>query len=175
MSCVIAVLVACSGGARSSDVAALRRRPLVLPSLTAGQPCPADSVVSQPTPGLGQMLGNAPVRPVFGTGATMAFAPAKNYGSAIWGGNKVIWAVAPDVRTDVLIRGHQLDGDSDIRFNYGDAELLPDLVLDVSRTASSISGGWRDFPTATRVQRPGCYAIQIDSADRSDVLVFLVI
>lgn len=107
----------------------------------------------------------------------MGFAPPQNYGSDRWGGNKVVWAVAPDVRTDVLVRGHQLDGDSDVRFTYGDlpnsAEPLTDLVLSAQST-SRLPGGWRDFPTATRMRRPGCYAFQIDSEKHTDVIVVLV-
>lgn len=125
------------------------------------------------------MLGDALVRPVFGTGARMSFAPPANYGSPIWGGNKVIWAVAPEVRTEALVRGRQLDGPSEVRFTYGDvdskAEPLPELVIKSPSQTGSSGSAWRDVVTATRVQQPGCYAVQIDTRDRSEILVFQVV
>lgn len=189
LSVAVCALSACSGTSTSEDRVApnavdeLRRRPLNLPSVADGQ-CPASTQVSQPTPDLGKMLGDTLVRPVFGTetGVAMRFGKVEKLGSAYWGGGKVLWAVAPEVQSEVLVRGHQLGGPSEVRFFYGGVvafrdEAVSELVIDHHSAPAQIDGsgnGWRHVVTATAVQEPGCYAVQIDTRERSEILVFQV-
>lgn len=186
LSVAVCVLGACSGTGESEGrvapnaVDALRRRPLNLPSVADGQ-CPASTQVSQPTPALGKMLGDRLVRPVFGsaTGTTMRFGEAKKFGSAYWGGDKVLWAIDPAIQSEALVRGHQLDGPSEVRFFLGGVEAyehdpLPELVIDHDTAPAQTDTAWRHVVTSTAVQEPGCYAVQIDTRDRSEILVFQV-
>ncbi len=132
---------------------------------------------SQPTAALGVMLGNGPVRPVGVPNGVLSFTapssdPMNAFHNSKWGGNKVLWAVAPSIRGDVLIRGRQLDGPGDMRFGMGttpDTQLLLRAV-----DATSDADGWRGYPSETRVQHRGCYGYQIDTASSSTVVVVSV-
>ena len=102
-----------------------------------------------------------------------------------WGGNKVLWAVGPHVASAVLVRGRQLDGRDEVRFGMN---LIPDpeLVLPppkdrgryrvvaggIPAAGDRVAGGWRAFPSETRLLHPGCYGYQIDGTTFSRVIVF---
>ncbi len=127
--------------------------------------------VATPSADLGPMLGLGPARPVgLGQLAQLGIAPPENYGSHVWGGNKVLWALSTEVHGPALIRGHQLDGDGEVRFDEGDVPSL-EKVLDPSGKAP-LAGGWYDFPGATRVRQPGCYGYQIDTEAGTTFVVF---
>jgi hypothetical protein len=71
----------------------------------------------------------------------------------------------------VLLRGHQLDGPNELRFDRGDVPpnqflLQPPSPLYYQRT------GWIVFVTYTRVRAPGCYAVQADGSNFSEVIIF---
>lgn len=111
------------------------------------------------------MLGTAPARPVVGADGTVGIAPPASFGSEIWGGNKVLWALSADVDGPALIRGQRLDGPGQARFDDG-ALPATDKVLDpVGKTP--LDGGWFDFPGFVRLAAPGCYGFQIDVDGRS--------
>ena len=117
------------------------------------------------------MVGRGPARPIgLGLPARLEIAPPEDYGSQVWGGNKVLWALSSEAHCPALIRGGQLDGDSEVRFGDGDVPAL-EKVLDPSGKAP-LAGGWYDFPGATRVRQPGCYGYQIDTAAGSTFVVF---
>lgn len=123
------------------------------------------------------MLGNGPVRPVGVADGVLTYiapspAPQNPFRDSRWGGNKILWAVGPTIRGDVLIRGHQLDGSAGLRFGM---RTTPDseLVLRAS-DATADSAGWRGYPSETRVQRPGCYGYQIDTTATSTIVVLRV-
>ncbi len=169
-----------TGGATSPQSAALTpvltNRALHVPSISMKTPCPVSKSWSQPSRDLGIMLGNGPARPVgLGRHAILAYvAPSADnaYAGSAWGGNKVLWAVAPDVNTDVLVRGRQLDGTGGVRFGETidpDSELMLRAPIPGERR---LARGWRDFPSATRVQHPGCYGYQVDTPTVSTVIVF---
>lgn len=101
----------------------------------------------------------------------MTISPPATFGSEVWGGAKVLWALSPDAGGLALVRGRQLDGDAELRFDTG-ANPSPDKVLDAAQR-TALDGGWRDFPSYTRVTRPGCYGFQIDTAAGSDTIVFV--
>jgi hypothetical protein len=65
----------------------------------------------------------------------------------------------------VLVRGLQLDGPNELRFDRG---LLPPRAMKI------LSGSQqrRSRPSYTRVQAPGCYAYQVDGVGFRDVIVF---
>ena len=151
------------------------RRPLHLPVGASGGRCPVTQGMSQPTPRLGKMLGDGPVRPVGIPDGRFQYATPEHtnaFPGSTWGGNKVLWAVGPSVAGEALVRGHQIDGPGDVRFGMAanpDVELI---LPSVAAGEAPDAAGWRDFPTETRIQRPGCYAVQIDTASTSTVVVF---
>ncbi len=154
----------------SVSVAALHR-PLQLPVIPPGQPCPVTLSQHQPDPALGMIQGLGPAGPVglAARGALQYGAPAP-YDALTdksWGAVKVLWAVDGAVNGPVLVRGRQLDGPHRLRFNDpAVAEML------LAPKPPITPGGWRDYPGYTRLQAPGCYAYQVDAPSGSTVIVF---
>lgn len=120
------------------------------------------SPLSRPTQRLGPMIGSGPARPV-GVDATgevkfVAPAPDNAYAGSRWGGNKVLWAVAPGTVGKITVRGYEVGGSGKLRFG---AEREPSSTLVL--TAIADSSNWRDFPGMTRARQPGCYAFEVTS------------
>lgn len=163
---------------------ALRARPLLLPTLAPGVGCPA-AQGQNVEPGFGPAIGDSPVYIVgMGTdGVLQATAPAtKGNGGATWGGQFVMFIIAPSYRGPVLARGHQLDGPHPLLFNGGLDQLNGfDAASPVLLSQLRIEGGpafgspWPNFPAQLRVQAPGCYAIQLDGETFSQTVVFRVV
>jgi hypothetical protein len=148
------------------------RRPLQIPTIDAGATCPVSQanprIWSRRAPG----LGPGPVGPVgLGTHAILRFRP---FHGSDWGGQKVLWAAAPSYEGSILIRGGQVNGAGGVGFNVnGDGPPFAELQLPPSGPWTSRSnGGWRGWPSYTRVREPGCYAYQVDGTDFSYVIVF---
>jgi hypothetical protein len=158
--------------------AAPAARPLHVPQIRPGERCPVAARRSQPTARLGVMLGDGPVRAVGVADGVLPYTPPSDnplnaFRGSRWGGGKVLWAVDPTVKDDVVIRGHQIDGDGELRFGMS---VDPDttLVLHGPGAQPYDGTGWRNFPSTTRVQHPGCYAYQIDTTSTSTMLVLAV-
>ena len=157
----------------------LQQRPLHLLAVTPGAPCPT-SPEKKVQPGFGIAQGNGPAYATIGTAiirtpAIFAYTDAQHFGDGEadnqgWGGQKVLWFVNPDYHGLVLIRGHQVDGPHDMRFNGGLSghPLAQQLVIDTK------SGGtpWPNLGSYIRLQAPGCYAYQVDGDNFSYVIVF---
>jgi hypothetical protein len=82
-----------------------------------------------------------------------------------WSGNKVMWVVAAGYRGRVLVRGKQIDGSHELRF---DRPMTRERKLFGSTGVDPV----RRYPGYTRVRAPGCYAYQVDGARFSRVIVF---
>jgi hypothetical protein len=155
------------------------KRPLHLPALTRGTPCPVshvDQTVDFHSFGIAAGLGNGPVYPIGLESGTLTLAPAVNFGSKLWAGQKVLWFVLPSYTGPVLIRGGRLDPPGgDLRFERGSIpskQLLIDRTTVVPAGSASPPAGTRYRPSYTRVKGPGCYAYQIDGATFSEMVVF---
>jgi hypothetical protein len=139
------------------------RRPLHLPRIAPGSPCPVSGRHSVNSL-YGPALGSGPVYPAaFDKQSTLYFGGASF--PPPWTGNRVLWIVGDSYRGPVLIRGHQLGGRWWVGFEGGKRP-ASELRLDARRP------GWKDFPTYTRVRVAGCYAYQIDGTSFSRVVVF---
>jgi hypothetical protein len=68
----------------------------------------------------------------------------------------------------VLIRGRQLDGPNEVRFEDG---VNPGRELRL-RVLGSSGGQWYNRASYTRLRAPGCYAWQVDGLRFSRVIVF---
>lgn len=142
------------------------RRPLALPRPGLDGSCPATGVV----------LRSADLAPLPWPGRVVpfgAFHAGRLYydaGSARWDSLSLFW-VGDGQPHDALVRGRSLDGTMDIGF--GDAlDPLLEMRLD-GDNAEELVPGWSLFNTdVTRVQEPGCYGFQIDTATDSTVVVF---
>lgn len=120
------------------------------------------SPLSRPTQRLGPMIGFGPARPV-GVDATgevkfVAPAPDNAYAGSRWGGNKVLWAVAPGTVGKITVRGYEVGGSGKLGFGP-ERTPWPSMTL----TANIDSLNWRDFPGVTRARQSGCYAFEVTS------------
>ncbi len=83
------------------------------------------------------------------------------YGSK-WFGNKVFWMFDRGAhRGPILIRGRQVDGINEVRFEFG---LLPPTEMRLSSVSAR--------PSFTRVRAAGCYAYQVDGTTFTSLIVF---
>ena len=163
----------CAGGVLELWWRGLVRRPLHVPALPAGSPCPATE--AQGT--LGER-GNvdASMSPAFGPGPAYPtlFSEAgrarlnylKSWGYEGWDGTKLLWTV-PRYYGPYIVRGRQLDGDGQLRFDWGptwSGRLHEELRL--------VGPYPRLNPAATFLRGPGCYAYQVDGRGFSYLIVF---
>ncbi|HEY8825785.1 MAG TPA: hypothetical protein VIP07_13005, partial [Candidatus Limnocylindria bacterium] len=84
-----------------------------------------------------------------------------------WYFAKVLWVASPSYTGRALIRGHQIDGPNEVRFENGS-----DPPLELRFDGNPLGDGWRHQPSYTRVRAPGCYAYQVDGIPVSSVIVF---
>jgi len=82
------------------------------------------------------------------------------------------WNASPAYAYPLLIRGRRVDGASELRFGGTDAqaELAMPAVLGQQGADWRVWGWQRPI----LVSEPGCYAVQVDGADFSEVIVFEV-
>jgi hypothetical protein len=156
----------------------LLRRPFHISSLTPGAQCPTTlrtGTLSFGIPGL-PAWGPGPAYPTsLGDGPTPIFSyfdqldPASVYGTE-WGGQKALWLIQPGNFGHILIRGKQLDGPNQLRFEDGVPAFTSEEALHPSPELQIRFGG--DHPAATRIRAPGCYAYQIDAVRFSYDIVF---
>jgi hypothetical protein len=149
-------------------------RPLHIPRIAPGTPCPT----SKPDPrgdlsrfgGLvGTAWGRGPAYPVLQDRdgkpvLDFVYPPGPNSGFAgsRWSGQKVMWVLNPAYHGRVLVRGRQLDGPNELRFDDG-------LVPPREKRLAGALVTWASF---TRLRAEGCYGYQIDGAHFSRVIVF---
>lgn len=141
------------------------RRPLHLPRVAGGEPCPRSSS-ARTAARVSWPLGPGPVYPAVGSpnGVASLTDDLKTKG---WYLHKTLWAISPRYRGPVLIRGARVDAPSPLRFNF---RLTRDLKL--HREPPKAARRWRYVPSHTALRGPGCYAFQADGSSFSLVIVF---
>jgi hypothetical protein len=160
----------------------LANKPLHLPSVAAGAACPVSQIHTGVVPGRQYVLGNGPVYLVVTNPTpTIVYNAAPFIGdtASTLGGARSIWAINPNYQGTVLIRGQQLGGKNPLRFNggldqvnsnsQGTEPILNDLRLNGQQSQNS---SWASFVAFTRMQALGCYGVQIDGQNFSEVIVF---
>jgi hypothetical protein len=176
LTLLIGAGVACGlAGAASStshDGWTQLHRPIHIPHIAPGSPCPAsppDTSFDFRSYGVGQGYGPGPAYPVFGrnpepdhAGLEFDYPGASLYGAG-WSGQKVLWFLRPGYGDRVLVRGRQLDGPYRVRFGLTGPFLPPDELR--------ISGAGGHAST-TRLRTGGCYGYQIDGPSYSRVIAF---
>jgi hypothetical protein len=154
--------------ASGSDPWAKLRRPLHIPHLAPGAPCPVTPAKSTK---FGMAQGRGPVWPVLGFPRVSFYYPVPPqaaYYPSDWSGNKILW-IARRYRGRVLIRGAQLDGPNSLRFGLAH---MPATEMRLLSVGGSSPGGWQNRPSTTRLRAPGCYAWQVDGTTFSRIIVF---
>ena len=145
-------------------------RPLHLPAVAAGAPCP----VSAP-----HRLAAGRLR-VVGRGPAFALpTPFSAYDRLPgWLGTKTLWAWRPALKTHrvrVLVRGRRLDAPGELRFQLGpdwSSRATRELRLDTTQTVGSFSDlAWGTTVTMLLVRSPGCYGLQLDTAAGTSTVV----
>src|SRR6266516_1153447 len=172
VSALLAAIAVLQVGSAPEPWARLHR-PLHLPTVAAGTPCPVSAVgrINFRKYGVGKGIGPGPAYPIgfAQPGSVLQFTyppePPSQFAGSEWSGAKVLWFVAPRYRGPVLIRGGRLDHPDRLRFNRG---MIPPLEMRIHRVFS----GPRDRPSYTRLRAPGCYAYQVDGTNFSRVVVF---
>jgi hypothetical protein len=141
------------------------RRPLRLPGLRGDGSCPASFVAGPPmtavNPVAAVAVGGGPVYPVL---FRTANGRLDRSAVAYWDAPEPLGGVA-------IVRGHRLGAPGDrIRFRDDDDRLRPTHVLDPAAAYPGAAQGrwWR--PTRLRAGA-GCYGLQIDGPNFSQVLV----
>jgi hypothetical protein len=163
--------------AEPTELTALRSRPLRLPTLTAGDPCPVTkpTQLDPPPPpghelGPGQALGHAPLFPdatffVDGNRLQVRADPT----SPGWYSAKTPWASRTGYLGWTFIRAARLDGP-------GQAQIDLHLADGTTQTSDAlpvnVQADWQFWPGGTKVTSAGCYAYQIDGSGFTELIVF---
>ena len=152
-------------------------RPLHVPRVATGAPCPVSPTTSVDlgVEGVRRLRGRGPAYPTLtGSEQTLEFvyppSAQSQFAGSSWSGNKVLWWVSGRYHGPVLIRGRQLDGPNLLRFD--DGRVPPAETRIRPGPGYGPSNGARDHPSYTRVRAPGCYGYQIDGIGFSRVIVF---
>ena len=172
---VAGVTVACGGGPPSVVATSpvtysqLAARPLHLPTVDGEQFCPTSRVTL--LGGTAPRLG-APLEFGFGVRADGSPWPTGSYAL-----NKTVWEFSgPESMPTVLLRGARIDGLGELYFGGNDIQGSGARVIDAEGTMNFYSqlglpggsaGSFYTYPT-----KAGCYAIQADSDNFSEVVVF---
>ena len=160
-----------SAGATAQPSWKTLRRPLHLPRVAPGAPCPVSPLrnVRLKRGEVRPLVGAGPAYPILNGRYLDFFWPTLpsqvDFDGTGWSGNKVMWVIAAGYRGRVLVRGRQVDGTHELRFDTG---LTHERKLFGSTGVDPV----RRYPGYTRVQAPGCYAYQVDGAAISRVIVF---
>ncbi|WP_091558752.1 hypothetical protein [Micromonospora pattaloongensis] len=151
-----------------SPTGAFQLRPLRLPSVPAGGPCPVTPRTPWSGPGVaGAVLGEGPLYPVadyFRDGVLQLRdtdrRPAGGYEV------KVRW-IGAGYAGPVLVRAGRIDGKGAASVTFSNVGEKRD-----GGHYAELNGPTTDIPATTSVDGPGCYAYQVDGTTFSTVIVF---
>jgi len=157
------------------DVWQRLERPFHITTMAAADRCPTTARDSKGDltriGSLGTAWGDGPAYPGLGNGAEPVLRyldpipPGSDFYGGKWFGQKVLWMVDPVYRGPVLVRGRQLDGPNELRFDRG---LFPPRQMRILPSSFPRRGR----ASYTRMRAPGCYGYQVDGLSFSYVIVF---
>jgi hypothetical protein len=166
------------------------RRPLGVPHFSPGSPCP----VSPPDPrgDLKAIVGWGAGIPAWGSGPAypvllgfkgpvqpepeIAFElpPPPGFGGS-WGVSKAVWFTEASYAPGrVLVRGRQLDGTNEVRFEDGRPAFTSEGRLNPATELRLVADG-SGHQSTTRLRSGGCYAYQLDGRTFTRIIVFRAI
>jgi hypothetical protein len=164
----------------------LRRRPVNVPAVVPGKPCGTSSASGD----LAQIGTHPAIRgPAWGPGPAYPWGltldggkpvlrfeypprPESGWAESGWGGTKVLWVIAASYHGPVLVRGRQLDGPNEARFQDGRPGFTRETALRPPAELRLTGPETRANPATTRLRAPGCYAYQVDGRRFSYLIVF---
>ena len=158
-----------SSTVRSLGTADLEQRPITLTPLNVGKSCPIS--VARSAGGF-NVVGDGPIY--------LVQPSTVHYGKGVlqngWHYIKAPWLSSPNYRGTALIRGRQLDGQNELRFQRGGPEStagLPYLQFPVNTGISSpdLQTAWRFQSASLGFGAPGCYGIQVDASGFAETIV----
>jgi hypothetical protein len=86
----------------------------------------------------------------------------------------VTWTAMPDFSGKLLVRGGRIDQGGAIAFYYPVSSVgSATSVLALNTADVAEAGSWSSWYSDVLVTSPGCYAVQVDTHDKSQVIVFL--
>lgn len=151
----------------------LQQRSLRVSALAAGEPCVA-APGKQVAPELGPALGDGPVYMVgYGTEGMTSIYNGREDGG--WYYLKTIWTAPPNFYGAFLLRGRQVDGPNEVRFSEDTTDTPALHAVFSSDNAGSEASGWLPWINYVRVRAPGCYGVQVDGLNFSEVIRFRVL
>jgi hypothetical protein len=163
----------------------LRQRPLRLPTVASGAPCPVTPlsqlrILPRTVTGIGD--SSIFVATLYADANGVQHPERSNFfrGRTTWRGEIVTWYLNLPAIQPVLIRGAQLDGPGILRFDGGieqpnftnnimGGSMLSELLISNTPDYGSPIASWASI---TRIEHSGCYAYQVDTPSKSVVLVF---
>jgi hypothetical protein len=163
----------------------LTQRPLNLPKLKAHEPCPVShgnqELVRQASYvfcsscfwfGKGPVYLALSFQDQRNDEAQFVLTKVPRYSNAY--AAKTPWVARPDYTGPILVRGGRLDGSSGekLRFDLNGSKPEEMLQLDAPPPGKTDPTHWSFWPTDIYVPRAGCYGLQIDTKDGTDVVVF---
>jgi hypothetical protein len=146
------------------------QRPLALPTLSPGQPCPS-SASQEISNGLfgGTALGTGVVRPIVGAPISAGRVSFRFDPLTGWYSVKTLWFSDPTYQGPAMMRGARLDGPGGIVL--GEQPTLSALVIPPGDTLNG-RDGWREAPGGTYIKALGCYGWQVDVLGSSTLIFF---
>jgi hypothetical protein len=147
------------------DWSALTAKPLNLRPLASGAACPLSAKV------------DLQVKASFGKWPNYGFGQGPIYASGqfTWysGGPQALLILTdPKYRGPVLVRSQRLDGAGLLTFNGDGTTALPNGAVGIAQTSSPPY--WGTWVGSVTPSTPGCYGIQFDGTNVSDVIVIAV-
>ena len=142
-------------------------RPLQLPTVPVGAPCPITPTITPA--GLTSLPGSGPIYPMTTTvGGVVYFDPPS---PANGPGALVTWMAAPGFRGPVLIRGEALR--SRVALTFGPTETAELLIPTTDIPTPMGPSGWAALESDRTVFPDGnCYGYQIDGPTFSTIITF---
>jgi hypothetical protein len=152
--------------------AELARRPLKPVALGTDDTCPTSiSHGDASDPALpATLLGDGPLFAILSPRVDRRSWGREDGG---WYYLKVLWMSRASYQGPAVIRGRQVDGPHELRFEDGSPP-ASELRFPAGLTGAQghDPAKWRDLPSYARFAAPGCYQLQVDGPDFSYTIVF---
>ena len=157
-----------------ASFAELMNRPLRVPPVVAGDACPRSDTNRIADGRIDAALGSGPLYLTLGQDG-MIQVHSFDLHNGLYAA-RVVLAVAPDIRSPILVRGQQINGPNSVRFAYDGTPTLDALRLGAALDlpVADAEDDWRFAASSLGVAGPGCYVLQADGPYFSETIVFEV-
>jgi hypothetical protein len=166
LAAVAVCLLSVTAASAARDPWKQLHRPLHLPKLALGEPCPTSSVRSRF--GLADALGEEPPYAFPFPAATVTLGRARTRRDDSYA-YRVRWLAPARFSGRVLVRGRRLDRVTSVRFSpTANGRGSGELELTFARAVRRQTRG----PVWLILRSPGCYGFQVDGLTFSNTLLF---